>query len=97
MRWISALYMCGISTTAVADIAIQFNDFSNTEELVLNGDAQTAETADGTVMRLTPSLANQAGSVFSETLIEASNFSTRLNGISIIDTIKFLNNIFKVA
>lgn len=91
MRWISALYMCGISTTAVADIAIQFNDFSNTEELVLNGDAQTAETADGTVMRLTPSLANQAGSVFSETLIEASNFSTRFsfriteNGGSIFD------------
>jgi hypothetical protein len=86
--------ICAILATgavAGADIAIQFDDFSNTDELVINGAAESVESTDGFVMRLTPALGFRSGSIFSETLIEASNFSTRFsfriteNGGSIFD------------
>lgn len=91
MKFVTIGAMLSTCAVAGADIAIQFNDFSDTKELVINGHAAAVETDDGTVMRLTPAAGTRAGSIFSETLIEASNFSTRFsfriteNGGSIFD------------
>lgn len=79
MRLLTPCAILSLCTVAGAGINIQFVDFSSTEGLVINGNAATAQTSDGTVMRLTPSAANRSGSIFSETLIEASNFSTRFS------------------
>ncbi|MFI4854853.1 MAG: PEP-CTERM sorting domain-containing protein [Phycisphaerales bacterium JB065] len=79
MKLVAIGAMLSSCAVAGADIAIQFNDFSNTKELVINGAAEVVESADGAVMRLTPAAGGRAGSIFSETLIEASNFSTRFS------------------
>ena len=55
---------------------MNFSDFSDPSILTLNGSAETTTTADGVVLRLTPALSNRAGSVFSRTPLNASNFST---------------------
>lgn len=79
MRLASLVCLCGISATAIAEISISFDDFSSVEGLVINGSAATVESADGVVMRLTPATSNRAGSIFSDTLIEASSFSARFS------------------
>lgn len=63
------------SQPSAAAIMLTFSDFSDTTGLVLNGD--TAVVAGG--LRLTPSLPNRGGSVFTETPIDLgpnATFST---------------------
>lgn len=65
----------GVSVHAYA-IVMNFNDFSDTSLLTLNGNTQTVSTTDGIVLRLTPAERNQSGSAFSTETVNASNFST---------------------
>ncbi len=67
-----------IASVSAADV-VSFEDFSDTTGLVLNGSAATASTSDGEVMRLTPSASNQAGSIFSDTQVDASDFSSKFS------------------
>lgn len=55
---------------------IEFPDFSTTSGIVLNGDANISSTVDGEVLRLTPAKEYQTGSVFSQSTVNASKFST---------------------
>ena len=55
---------------------VEYTDFSDVSDLVLNGDAATAVTGDGSVLRLTPATFSQSGSAFSQTTVNAANFST---------------------
>ena len=66
------------ATYASADV-VNFADFSDTSGLILNGSAAVANTTDGDVMRLTPAAGNQAGSIFSDTQVDASDFSTKFS------------------
>lgn len=66
----------------VAANAAQFsyNGFSNTTGLTLVGDASTAVTSDGTVLRVTPATGGQSGAVYSTsafTLGANATFSTQ--------------------
>jgi hypothetical protein len=65
-----------LASSAFADDVV-FSDFSDTTGLQINGIAGVVNTSDGDVMRLTPSAGNRAGSVFSDTLVNAMDFSTR--------------------
>jgi hypothetical protein len=56
--------------------ALDFKDFSGVDGLVLNGAAKAANTTDGVVLRLTPSIQDQAGSVFSLHEVSISQFQT---------------------
>ena len=67
-----------IASIAAADV-VNFSDFSDTSGLVLNGSAASTATSDGQVMRLTNAAGNRAGSVFSETQVDATNFSTKFS------------------
>lgn len=67
-----------ISGPAWADFS--YPNFSDTTGLQLNGNASTAGTGSGTVLRVTPATTGQSGSVFSSTpitLSDAYSFSTR--------------------
>jgi hypothetical protein len=79
MRTIPAIVACaaitGFVACASADNVI-FNGFSDTTGLTINGSAGTTVTPDGTVLRLTTASGGQAGSAFSSTLTDATNFST---------------------
>ncbi|MEQ9205747.1 MAG: L-type lectin-domain containing protein [Phycisphaerales bacterium] len=68
-----------LTTSFAAADVVDFADFSDTTGLVLNGTAATASTADGEVMRLTRSAGNQAGSIFSDTQVDASDFSSKFS------------------
>src|SRR5688572_28625917 len=70
-----ALLWGSVSLTAEATTVL-YNDFSNTTGLVLNGSTTTPVTGDGTVLRLTGTLPNQSGSVFSSAQVNAATFST---------------------
>ena len=64
-----------MSTTALAAEVLVFNDFSSTAGLKLNGSAAQA----GNVLRVTPAVDNQGGSVFSTSAVSLANnasFST---------------------
>jgi len=65
----------GVSVHAHA-VVMNFNDFSDTSQLTLNGSTQTLSTTDGIVLRLTPAVGNQSGSAFSTETVNAANFST---------------------
>jgi len=65
-----------LASSALADDVV-FSDFSDTTGLQINGSAGVANTSDGDVMRLTPSAGGRAGSFFSDTLVNAMDFSTR--------------------
>ena len=57
-----------------------YNGFSNTAGLTLVGDAATAVTSDGTVLRVTPATGSQSGAVYSTsafTLGASATFSTQ--------------------
>gem|GEM_PF-2038134 len=57
---------------------MDFNNFTDTSSLKLNGSAATVTTTDGVVLRLTPANGSQAGSVFSQVPLNAANFSSFL-------------------
>lgn len=74
--FVSLCSLCFILGVSGNVFGITFNDFSSTDGLTLNGDAATATTGDGEVLRLTPASGSQAGSVFSNAMVNASDFST---------------------
>lgn len=69
------LFMGTVSGLGNATV-ITFNDFSNTAQLDLNGNAAVTTTADGKVLRVTPALGSQSGSAFSLATVNAATFST---------------------
>ena len=69
----SLFFIFGVSGNV---FGITFNDFSSTEGLTFNGSSTTTTTGDGEILRLTPSLRSQSGSVFSSAMVNASDFST---------------------
>ena len=48
---------------------VEYTDFSDVSDLVLNGDATTAVIGYGSVLRLTPATFSQSGSAFSQTIV----------------------------
>ncbi|QDU76821.1 hypothetical protein Pan97_38780 [Bremerella volcania] len=60
----------------LAGDGVYFEDFSTSGGLVLNGSTTTVATTDGDVLRLTPALSGRNGSAFSESQVNASDFST---------------------
>jgi hypothetical protein len=81
-----------LGAAARAD-TISYSGFSNTSGLTLNGDASTATTGDGTVLRVSPAVYHQHGSAFTNSTVDVSRFSTHFTfrisnagGISIDDT-----------
>jgi hypothetical protein len=71
---VAALFGACYSSRANADVT--FNGFGDTTNLQLNGAAATAVTADGTVLRVTPALPNQAGSFFSFDKVSTAEFTS---------------------
>lgn len=55
---------------------ITLNGFDDISKLVLKGDAATAGTGDGTVLRLAPALPSKSGGAFSKARVNAKKFST---------------------
>src|SRR5262249_42593399 len=53
-----------------------FPDFSSTAGLTLGGACAPVTTADGRVLRLTPSLRSQSGSAFASVTVDPRTFST---------------------
>ncbi|MDF1870960.1 MAG: L-type lectin-domain containing protein [Phycisphaerales bacterium] len=68
-----------LTTSIAAADVVDYTDFSDTTGLAINGSAGTATTSDGEVMRLTPATSGQAGSIFSDTQVDASDFSTKFS------------------
>jgi hypothetical protein len=68
------LFSVGLFSNALADVT--YNGFGDTTNLQLNGAASTALTADGTVLRVTPALPNQAGSAFSFNKVSTAEFTS---------------------
>ncbi len=73
--WLLALLAAGPAVKAQAD-TISFPDFSNTANLVFNGNAAPTTTADGQVIRLVPALNEQVGSFYTEQQVNVTVFST---------------------
>lgn len=65
-----------LTVTASASVTVNFNDFSDTSSLKLNGATAVVSTSDGKVLRLTPAQATQSGSAFSQKTLNTNNFST---------------------
>jgi Legume lectin domain/PEP-CTERM motif len=61
---ILGIAILSLSPAASQASTITYSNFSSTAGLQLNGNAATAVTSDGTVLRLTPSADGQAGSAF---------------------------------
>ncbi|WP_428386242.1 L-type lectin-domain containing protein [Mucisphaera sp.] len=72
---VAALLAATTLSAAHANL-VQFDDFADTTGLTLNGSATTTNTADGTVLRLTPAASGRGGSVFSSTTVDADEFAT---------------------
>jgi hypothetical protein len=80
----SILRVAAACALAAADLAAQadvvtFNDFSSTSGLTLIGNAATATTGDGAVLRVTPAAGEQSGAAYSTspiTLGTNDTFST---------------------
>lgn len=53
-----------------AAVLFTYNGFSSTTGLTLVGDAATASTSDGTVLRVTPAAGGQAGAAYSTTAVQ---------------------------
>jgi hypothetical protein len=62
--------------TAFAAVTLVFDDFSDTTGLTGNGTAVTTTTSDGTILRLAHSQYWQGGSIFSDTQVGVTAFST---------------------
>jgi hypothetical protein len=54
---------------AEADVLFTYNGFANTSGLNLLGNAGTAVTGDGTVLRVAPATTNQSGAAYSTTAV----------------------------
>ncbi len=81
LRVIVACAATAAALSAHAD-GVTFNDFSSTAGLTLKGNAGTAVSADGTVLRLTPASPSQAAAAYSTTPITLGTndtFSTTFN------------------
>ena len=76
MRAILVIVILFLVATPLPAAVVVFNDFSDVSSLTLNGSATTTVTGDGTVLRLAPALASQAGSAFSTATVQAATFST---------------------
>jgi hypothetical protein len=57
------------AASAHATVIADFNDFSSTAGLTLQGSTATAVTGDGTVLRLTPAAGGQSGAAYSTSAI----------------------------
>lgn len=68
--------LCGLfAADVLADV--QYDDFSNTDGLTLNGAATTAVYGtEGTVLLLTPDSGDQSGSAFTNDKVNVFQFST---------------------
>jgi hypothetical protein len=68
--------VCAVNQANAA--IVTFSDFSNTSGLVLNGHTAVVNNGidTGPVLRLTPASTNRSGSAFSQTTLNASNFSS---------------------
>ncbi len=65
-------YPAGVRAAAL----FSYNNFSSTSGLTLVGNAATATTADGAVMRLTPATGNQAGAIYNTTAVPLGTNAT---------------------
>ncbi|QNN21712.1 hypothetical protein HED60_05325 [Planctomycetales bacterium ZRK34] len=75
IRLITLGLVCAVCSSTQGIVV--YSDFSDTSGLVLNGAAASVDNGtDGVVLRLTPASGNQAGSIFSSDLVDATNFST---------------------
>ncbi|MGP8247979.1 MAG: BACON domain-containing protein [Bryobacteraceae bacterium] len=63
----------GLSGTAATGSQFTFNGFASMAGLTLVGNAATASTSDGTVLRLTPAAASQSGAAYSTTPVTLGN------------------------
>jgi hypothetical protein len=63
------------STNQPPPTEYDWNDFSSTSNLTLNGKARATNTTDGAVIRLVSAQTNQRGSVFTSQAIPAATFS----------------------
>jgi hypothetical protein len=73
--FLAAVFLLALATNAAA-AQVQFNGFSDTTGLTLNGVTTTASTTDGVVLRLTPASGSKSGSAFSSATVNAATFST---------------------
>lgn len=70
------LYL-SINSLSLAQSTFNFDDFSDTSILQLNGSTKTTTTTDGIVLRLTPAVQEkQSGSVFTQHPVNTTQFST---------------------
>lgn len=77
------MYRAGISLAALLMFGsvsyattVVFNGFGDTTGLTISGNAATAVTSDGTVLRLTTAAEGESGSGFGTKTINAADFST---------------------
>jgi hypothetical protein len=63
-----------LGSSSHADVT--YNGFATTAGLTINGGAATANSADGTVLRLTPAIGNRGGSAFSTQKVSTSVFTS---------------------
>lgn len=75
-RWSCALALGLTLASSLSAQTVYFQGFSSTSGLVLNGDATTTTTTDGTVLRLAAASTSNAGSVFTTTQFSTAGFST---------------------
>lgn len=76
---VSGLTLASVSGVTGATDDIVFNGFSDTTGLAINGSAAVVNTADGDVMRLTPASGFNSGSIFSDALVDATDFSAKFS------------------
>jgi hypothetical protein len=76
----SALIAAGVlllcTAQAHAGILFTYNSFASTTGLTLVGNAGTAVTGDGTVLRVTPAAGSQSGAVYSTTAVSLGSNAT---------------------
>ncbi len=78
--FLAAAAMAALAASPAAAVELNFSDFSSTAGLQLNGDAAAANDGTRDVLRVTPALLGQSGSVFSTNAITLGadySFSTR--------------------
>ncbi|WP_425398089.1 L-type lectin-domain containing protein [Aeoliella sp.] len=72
----AVLVLATLAFFSAAQADVIYDGFDDTSNLQLNGIAATAATSDGTVMRVTPSVRNAAGSFFSFDKVSTAEFSS---------------------
>src|SRR5205085_11821238 len=71
---IMAMVLAGCSVAHAGEYA--WTNFSNTNNLTINGNAFVTNTVDGAVMRVVPARLGQSGSFFATLPVRASTFSS---------------------